>query len=175
FHAEEFSFALFGKAECSPLLVDMIDHHMGHLYRIVRESPLTEALFLEAFEQQIVELCALNRWEGYSENGVDARSHKVLPDADGFFTHILGGSTRYRQVGKLVAKSAHPDHLGAGNKDTAVVDAGPQAQDRRNPDGFTYFLKTLACKHRRIRLHEAGLGESDLGASGLDHQNVVLD
>ena len=75
----------------------------------------------------------------------------------------------------LVPRPPFPDHLRTGGQDAAVVHAGPQTQDRRHAHGFTDLPQPGTGQIGGLGPVEAGLGQGNLGASGLDHQDIVLD
>lgn len=54
-HVKEDPFSGPVNAESSSLLINVGNHHTGHLVRIYSESPLSKAKFLQALKQALVE------------------------------------------------------------------------------------------------------------------------
>ena len=123
----------------------------------------------------LVKTSALNGRKGYTKNRINTGCHKVLADGDCFFTHPLRSGPCNRKAGNGVSQAALLDHLRCGHQNAAVVHAGSKTQDRRHANCFTDLPQARPRHDSSFRNSESGLGQGDLGAAGLKHQDIVFD
>ena len=118
----------------------MGDHLMGVSDGIRFTVPLAAVDLFQFIEQVILKYRRTGHRQMVAEYGVNTGSHKILADADGFFTHPFRGAAGSGQITDIVSEPPGFYHLGGCKEDSAVVHAGSHMKDRRNTDGFTYLF-----------------------------------
>src|SRR5210317_1458581 len=154
----------------------MSNHFMGMLDRIRFAIPLAAVDILHFSIEIVFELRRAFKRHMVAEDGVYAGGDKVLSNGDGLLTHPLGSTSGCRQIADVVAESACFDHLGGGQQDTAVVDAGAEMQYRRNTDGLTDLSQSRTTVNGSSARRQQSMDScSDCRTTGGQNDDIVFD